>query len=117
MTEDETLADLLASMKRTRRNRIVVCLHETSAKNYMQAFKRMVQQDGLPFEIISETAVEVRVNLQWQRVYFASAFQDPIHYAGRAAEVHLMPGIHGAMMAWSWERFAEQTNKQWEMTK
>ena len=117
MTEDETLADLLASMKRTRHNRIVVCIHETAAKNFAQMIKRMVQRDMLPFEIISETAIEVRCNRQWQRVYFASAFQDPIHYAGRAAEVTLMPGIQGAMMAWSWERFAERANREWTESK
>lgn len=117
MNDEETLANLLANMKRTKRNRIVVCLHETAAKNFAQTFKRMAQQAGLPFEWVNETTLEVRACLQWQRVYFASAFQDPVHYYGRAAEVTLMPGIQGAMMAWSWERFAEQANREWESMK
>ena len=106
------LLDVVDSLKRTKRNRILVCLHATAARNTLQQFVGFVKSAGLPFEVINETTLEVRANNQWQRVYFASAFQHPDHYAGRAAEVILMPGIKDAVHAWTWRQFAEGRNKE-----
>lgn len=113
-SNDEQLAllDVLDSMKRTKRNRILVCLHATAARNFLQQFVGMVKSEGLPYEVLNETTLEVRANNQWQRVYFASAFQHPDHFAGRVAEVVAMPGIDGAVHAWPWRLFAEGQNKE-----
>jgi hypothetical protein len=112
-TEQLFLFDLLSDIQSNKRNRIVVCLHETAAQNHMRQFAKICRDAGLPFEKVAPLAFEVRALNQWQRVYFASAYHHPDHYAGRMGQVYLMPGIEGAIQAWSWKQYAQVVNKQW----
>lgn len=107
------LLDLLADIKRSKHNRIIVCLHATAARNTQDKFVSFCRDAGLPVEIVGESAVEVRACDQWQRVYFASAYQHPDHYANRVAQVYLMPGIEGAVQSVSWVNAAKVMNKEW----